>query len=59
MRSRGAGGAAGAALGGGDMLNSAEGAPEQVLGDPRETRVHSVCGEPLADLSDGFGKATI
>ena len=22
---------------------------------PRETRVHSVCGEPLGDLSDGFG----
>lgn len=22
---------------------------------PRETRAHSLCGEPLGDLSDGFG----
>ena len=43
-----------AAVGAGDAELSRRGARAGAWG-PRETWVHSVCGEPLGDLSDGFG----
>lgn len=42
------------AVGAGDAELSRRGARAGAWG-PRETRVHSMCGEPLGDLSDGFG----